>query len=478
MHADEDNDTLLLRLAAQCPNIGEFRVSGSFLGDEIAGALALHSGATLTSLSLSNPSITSKAFICICGNCPNLVYFAPNMPQGASSEDCNACIGAIGIFCPNIEVLDLDQWLISELCIPYLSTMAYLRELYLKGCSSLSSVALQHLLVSLNGRLEKLSFNKCIDSELLQCIGRSCPNLTSLILSLYTLELNGDAIRAILAWLKGCPLLQSLDTGEQPGPCADMVMIGLGLYCHNIEWLNIPGISDLGLLGVLCGCPLITSLGLEEMTHSDFSQEVSPLYNPSLSAGTLADLTLESIYMTDTELCTVLQYCPNLDSFGLSCPLISDISILALAQYCPKLTSLTIYSAYEALSTVNISSLTTLRYLQLYHIRVTNYAFINIAIHCKHLEKCILPKCDPIDYEDIIDFTRRCSALTVLWLGWEENISEAKFWGLDPSYDDRRIQGYGSRGSMRWKSMYTEMIEDMVTDECPDIEFDLYVTYT
>ena len=420
----------LSELIYQSPTINQFWVEGTVVDGETLETLASHNRADLSSLALSFTHISYEVFECVCRPSPYLssvvmTYVGPQVdPNGTSiGDDHDALVRALSTHCLEIEILSLRKWCITDSALIALTNLIYLHELDLSGCSNVTSGGVCSLLVSLSGKLEKLSLTgDYIDTTLLQSIAENCTILTCLKLHFRDLGIDLALIYASLVYMIiKCPLLEIADFGNQVSILADVIMITLSHACRTLKSLDMAGATYTALRRLLSSCPLLDSINLINMTpFIDTTLPIEETPCPSLTS-----ITIQSEYMTDEQLCGILKLCPNLQIFIIACPLVSDATILALSQHCLKLTLIAILGPSQVTSAAPLTGFTLLRYIDA-QAEVTGETLLAFSVNCKYLKTVILRRCIGILCNDVLRFIGSCPSLRKLTIGGCWNVEEGE----------------------------------------------------
>ena len=387
--------------------------------------------ADLTESAFAFTYISKDTFDSLCQQCPYLwtlvaSYVGPPLDLNGASvgDDHDALVYSLSTHCTELGALSLRKWCMTDTALVTLSSLTYLRELDLSGCSNITSGGVRSLLASLNGKLKKLTLTgSCIDTMLLRCIGDSCPKLTDLKLLVKDLGTSPQLIFLSLVYMIfKCSLLEIVDFGRELPSIGELVLLTLSQACHGLISLAVAGATYSGLRTLLTACPLLQSLNLIKM---------SPFLDPSLAfedtpCPSLTSITLHSEYITDSQLCGLLKHCPNLQGLSLVCPLMSDETLLVLSQYCPKLKLIGIVCSSQVTSSAPLTGFAYLEHIDI-EAELTEPTLAAFAVSCKCLRDASFRGCTGLSCEDVLRFIGSTPNLRKLEVGgcWSVEEGEA-----------------------------------------------------
>lgn len=381
---------MLPHLLEHSPNLTE--ISFDFITDEMLRLIASHCRSSLRIIDAETVLFnSSEAIIAIFKACPNLVSLSfSDVNSESTSLPGDAITLAAVQYCPRIEVLPTHIWKSTDIAMNALATIHSLKELTLTSSSEFSISSLKCVLQS-NPRVERISI-QCVDDEILSCIGRHCRNLTSFrVKKPYIFSVSDASFHAFVA---GCPLLTEFRVEHRLG------------RMHN---------SDLRVL--FHNCCQLTTLNLSTTEYSfayDDTEHI--LYTPFLS---LIRLIIANEAITTTALHDILIYCINIREVYLeTCKQVTDETLRILTQYCCSIECLHIESCKYITSAgilEVVTNCTTLTYLYLSHIPITDEILMQLSTHCLNLNTLCIQGCHgPISETCILHIVNKCTRLSYL----------------------------------------------------------------
>ena len=414
IHAGVEINPILSQLIAQSPCLSEIAIARSKdicidIDETTLLALGTHRRPHMKKVDLNTYPLFSDTISSFCLACPNLIAFKVRIRGRGTVTVHNACAQAVITYCPNLEVLELESWEISDSFLPSILTLTSLRELSLIQSDKLTSTGIQSLLRSLKD-IEKLSLaGHQLDADsvsVLQCIGSSCPKLKFLYIWTTACE-NIPPVPTISLLY---PLLERVDLNMDTS-LADPIMLALALLCPALRTLHLHnGGTDVGMRAVLQGCPLLENLGLLEM--DTYASSDVPLVEAACPC--LSKLRLRSPSVSDYQLCSLFRHTPNLAMLSLLLgPLATDTTIACLSQHCRWLTAFTLKLTSFGRCTIRITlaslfALTSLESLNVSVLSmpaVTSTDLAALAAGCPRLRDVCLTKCAyDVTVEDILMF--------------------------------------------------------------------------
>ena len=362
------------------------RISNEGLGQIAASHYELSLRSIYTEVSRDAPEMIKGT----CRACPNLRFL--HMRNDMTALDGDVIIQTVSQYCPFIEQLSTENWILTDAGLNALASVHTLKELKVSsdGCSSM---ACQHVLQS-NPNLALLSICvEDVDEALVRCIGRYCRNLKhSDLTQENSSPLSDDALVELF---RGCPLLELFDI------------------------LKPDGISNVALSALFQHCPNIVELDL--YVHILLA-DLPPAGGPILSTlcPSLTKFKVHGNGIAVRALRDIFTCCTNLREVELyKCRQLNDEVIELMAQNCPCLISL---YARECANITVIGMLyiatrcSSLKALDLYHMPADDEFLIQLSLHCIGLISLCVNRCEgePISEAGVLAVVEACTDLVSL----------------------------------------------------------------
>lgn len=237
----------------------------------------------------------------------------------------------------------------------------------------------------------------------------SCNHLTTLRLYMWECNLTASVGRPTLVHLdmRGCRI-------------SDEVLVAIGKHCPKLETLRCfaryqtraAGFTDVGMLAVLNGCPLLRTADAKYACTLSTEVRVQ-----MATRWTYSRLHLHEWPGMSSDLASrLLGVCPDLVELSAHCNVLCDDALVALAQHCPPLQTLAIavcWNITTAGAAVLFKVCSGLRVVTISNCYGLGDATSSIAQHCPRLETCTLLG-QPVTDKGIGSLARGCPELTVL----------------------------------------------------------------
>ena len=230
--------------------------------------------------------------------------------------------------------------------------------------------------------------------------------------------------------VEGCPKLRTLSLNY----CTKVKDTGIsciGQYCPDLREIHLCGnnITDLGLVALAKGCPLLEAANLYCCSY------VTYITLSALSTGCsqLLSVKLTGTGITDAGISILAHGCSLLQSIHLeSCDYITNFGLLTL-QKCPNVTALTISSCYNIRSTglsILLNRWPHLRSIHLAGASITDSVLSALARGCPQLLSLNLYACQSVSYTGMCALACGCPLLQSVEICYSDLIKDASIRAL------------------------------------------------